>query len=284
MPYRSFAVAACLQAPQKSGLFRTENPSTNGESRAMMIYITPNPVPFEAVFWYAVLPTCEGECRRCMLFDGWLALMLLGATALFAGLCMAVVRAFFSKSPSRAAYRAVALWAVSFAAAVVGCPLASDSFGTAGAAGFVVVLCFATSVLYLLLSRWWEGRDAAAAVAYLQMCRMRAPDAHRAPGGAAADAGDGGAGKAAGDARAAGESDDLVSERDPAIVCAMAARDFDLTRREEEILLLLLDGRSFASIAGELFISDNTVKTHVRHIYRKTGVNRKEDLVRRVYG
>lgn len=231
--------------------------------------------------------------------------MLLGATALFAGLCMAVARAFFSKAPSRAAYRAVALWAVFFAAAVVGCPLVSDTYETAGAAGLSIALCLVASGLYAVFSRWWEGRDAVAAVAYLQMHRMRASEGCRASG-TAADAGaeSAAAGSASGDAQAHGAasgdvraygaagdvraygaaSGDAAPEADPAVVCALAARDFDLTRREEEVLLLLLDGRSFASIAGELFVSDNTVKTHVRHIYRKMGVNRKEDLARRVYG
>ncbi|HHW51511.1 MAG TPA: response regulator transcription factor [Pseudoclavibacter sp.] len=43
-----------------------------------------------------------------------------------------------------------------------------------------------------------------------------------------------------------------------------------LTRREREVLGLLAQGRSNAEIAGELFLSETTVKTHVAHILQKT--------------
>jgi DNA-binding NarL/FixJ family response regulator len=44
-----------------------------------------------------------------------------------------------------------------------------------------------------------------------------------------------------------------------------------LTRREAEILTLIAQGRTNAEIAGELFLSNNTVKTHVNRIFAKTG-------------
>lgn len=61
--------------------------------------------------------------------------------------------------------------------------------------------------------------------------------------------------------------------------CARAARTYDLTRREEEILALLLQGRTRSEIARELFVSGDTVKTHIRNLYRKTGVAGKDQLV-----
>lgn len=48
-----------------------------------------------------------------------------------------------------------------------------------------------------------------------------------------------------------------------------AASVWALTRREREILALLAEGRSNRSIAGELFISENTVKNHVGSILDK---------------
>src|SRR5881392_1553289 len=42
-----------------------------------------------------------------------------------------------------------------------------------------------------------------------------------------------------------------------------------LTTREREILQLLADGMSNADVAGRLFISQETVKSHVRHILAK---------------
>lgn len=42
-----------------------------------------------------------------------------------------------------------------------------------------------------------------------------------------------------------------------------------LTPREREILQLLADGMSNADVAGKLFISQETVKSHVRHILAK---------------
>ncbi|MFI1097403.1 response regulator [Streptomyces sp. NPDC020917] len=44
-----------------------------------------------------------------------------------------------------------------------------------------------------------------------------------------------------------------------------------LTRREAEILTLIARGRNNGEIAAELFLSANTVKTHINRIFAKTG-------------
>jgi DNA-binding NarL/FixJ family response regulator len=46
----------------------------------------------------------------------------------------------------------------------------------------------------------------------------------------------------------------------------------ELTDREQDVLLRLARGRSNSEIAGELFLSEATVKTHVAHILRKLGL------------
>ena len=58
---------------------------------------------------------------------------------------------------------------------------------------------------------------------------------------------------------------------DPALMPAFLsdARDDMLTGREREILQLLADGMSNADVARRLFISQETVKSHVRHILAK---------------
>jgi DNA-binding NarL/FixJ family response regulator len=59
---------------------------------------------------------------------------------------------------------------------------------------------------------------------------------------------------------------------DPALMPAfLTGRDKDdmLTTREREILQLLADGMSNADVATQLFISQETVKSHVRHILAK---------------
>lgn len=59
-----------------------------------------------------------------------------------------------------------------------------------------------------------------------------------------------------------------------------ASRFETLTARELEIYGLLLDGRSNAGIAGELAISEKTVRNHMSRVYRKLGVrSRAEALV-----
>ena len=54
-------------------------------------------------------------------------------------------------------------------------------------------------------------------------------------------------------------------------------RRFDLTRREQEIMLLVTQGKTRAQIEAELFLSENTVKTHIRHGYAKMGIHSKEE-------
>lgn len=48
-----------------------------------------------------------------------------------------------------------------------------------------------------------------------------------------------------------------------------------LTKRELEILYLLIEGQSNRQIAKELIISIHTVKAHIESIYRKFGVHNK---------
>lgn len=57
---------------------------------------------------------------------------------------------------------------------------------------------------------------------------------------------------------------------------------YGITGREQEIILMVMQGKSNADIAGELFISLATVKTHLHNIYQKMDVNSRYDLLARV--
>lgn len=54
---------------------------------------------------------------------------------------------------------------------------------------------------------------------------------------------------------------------------------YRITKREKEIIKLLIKGESYTDIAQELMISVTTVKTHIHHIYQKTGVKNKIQLI-----
>jgi DNA-binding NarL/FixJ family response regulator len=53
----------------------------------------------------------------------------------------------------------------------------------------------------------------------------------------------------------------------------------DLSEREKEILTLLVKGCSYKAVAAACFLSIDTVKTHVRHIYEKLHVHSKSEAV-----
>jgi DNA-binding CsgD family transcriptional regulator len=59
--------------------------------------------------------------------------------------------------------------------------------------------------------------------------------------------------------------------------CALIARHFGLTHREEEVLSLLSEGRSFQDIERDLSIAHGTLRVHVQHVYAKLGVHSAEE-------
>ena len=56
----------------------------------------------------------------------------------------------------------------------------------------------------------------------------------------------------------------------------------DLTEREIQILRLVADGRTNASIAHVLEVSPRTVAKHLEHIYRKFGISSRAAAVSRM--
>lgn len=52
-----------------------------------------------------------------------------------------------------------------------------------------------------------------------------------------------------------------------------------LTEKEESILILLAEGKSYKTIAEEIYLSVNGVKYHIRSIYEKLHVNTRAEAV-----
>ncbi|QQS35409.1 MAG: response regulator transcription factor [Ignavibacteriales bacterium] len=55
--------------------------------------------------------------------------------------------------------------------------------------------------------------------------------------------------------------------------------DFDLSQREKEVLNLLAEGSNYQEIADTLYISVDTVRHHIRNIYKKLHVHSQSEAV-----
>lgn len=59
--------------------------------------------------------------------------------------------------------------------------------------------------------------------------------------------------------------------------------EYNLTKRESEILDLLAKGYRFKEIAKQLFVSIETVRSHIHHIYEKLQVSSRTDALNKVF-
>ncbi|MEG2864191.1 MAG: helix-turn-helix transcriptional regulator, partial [Eggerthellaceae bacterium] len=64
--------------------------------------------------------------------------------------------------------------------------------------------------------------------------------------------------------------------------CAQISLQSALTDREAEVLIYLARGRTCSYIAKELVVSTNTIRGHVRNIYAKLNVHKRQELIDRV--
>lgn len=72
---------------------------------------------------------------------------------------------------------------------------------------------------------------------------------------------------------------DPPSESDLDKRCMAIAKEFALSARETEILLLLARGYTAENIANKLVISPYTVNTHIRHTYEKMSIHKRSELL-----
>lgn len=63
------------------------------------------------------------------------------------------------------------------------------------------------------------------------------------------------------------------------ILIAPGSTDYQLSDREKEILGLMVEGHNYRFIAEKSFISYETVRTHVKHIYKKLHVASRSEAV-----
>ncbi len=68
----------------------------------------------------------------------------------------------------------------------------------------------------------------------------------------------------------------------PRVDPRLPAMVWGLTPTESRVAVALATGQTAAGVAGELGCAEGTVRTHVKRVYRKLGVRKQTELVRRV--
>lgn len=61
--------------------------------------------------------------------------------------------------------------------------------------------------------------------------------------------------------------------------CELVANRYLLSKKETEVLFLLAKGRNAAYIQEQLYISEGTARTHMRHIYQKLDIHSQQELM-----
>lgn len=58
---------------------------------------------------------------------------------------------------------------------------------------------------------------------------------------------------------------------------------YNITRREREIAFLISQGKTNLEICSQLFISENTIKTHIKQLYSKLNVKNRNEMVFKIF-
>lgn len=73
-----------------------------------------------------------------------------------------------------------------------------------------------------------------------------------------------------------------VEQQPVSLELSYMTRQFDLNKRELEVLSGLIEGLRYKEIAERYHVSINTVRHYVLSLYRKTDVNNKKELLKKV--
>ena len=134
-------------------------------------------------------------------------------------------------------------------------------------------VCFLALVLYGTRALHPSRSETSRPIEFLSLARTRE--------GATDPASDGAIDLDADDAiaeEALGDAEQPHYEDKTALRCDLIGRKYALSQREIEVMALVARGHTISSIATELFISDNTVKTHLRRLYQKLDIHKKQEL------
>ncbi len=64
---------------------------------------------------------------------------------------------------------------------------------------------------------------------------------------------------------------------------AKKGEEYNLTQREKEVLQLMVKGYTYKMAAAEFYISVETIRSHIKNIYKKLHVNSKSEAVAKVF-
>ena len=74
----------------------------------------------------------------------------------------------------------------------------------------------------------------------------------------------------------------MIQEGKPKIELDTKLKEMDLTNREKDVLKLIAQGHTNDQIADKMFISKNTVKSHIKNIYLKLDVKNRIQVIQKL--
>ncbi|MBI5560619.1 MAG: helix-turn-helix transcriptional regulator [Deltaproteobacteria bacterium] len=72
----------------------------------------------------------------------------------------------------------------------------------------------------------------------------------------------------------------VIEKREPDF--QKAAKQFGLTKREGEVVRLVCSGMTNREISEELFVSEHTVKSHIKNLMKKTGISSRAGIIAQI--